>query len=594
MNSQDREYEDFEIFEQIRFPGEAQPSPPGETVPAPAQRQNPLPQQKRQQAPQNLQEDLFYEIEYDSCPMPGVGRFVLKSTPIDAPKRDEIRDIFDQMRDIARESRAAQLHSVRFYDRRVQQENARIFYQQALFMEDFEDKYTQSVPCSAYYPNYQMMGYGQLRTYFTWRTHVRGGDIAETSLSYAFMYIYELLNNIGTDSPQDGLKRLMTFWKAFRNYHQALDRYMPGWLKDYYIYYELPGSFAEFVSENDLGAYYPNLSDPGDDFQLLCSLSKYDIRKSAFYTPERSSLIEDCFRFVFAGLEQTLAEKQIRLRELLFYPSGNMSVWLPFKGALFYPHGQQRDRQIVLSEKEIYRCSRNTWTFSAVITADSGKRLIGYIAKQTEAVLRKLTNYKYKLSADPGMLSPATADMLQAAGISPEAVITDAVTAFYRESTKTVVRVDPAALDKIRREALDTQEKLIVPEEEAANVLTNPLPSPAPNAASDTSPAMLPPPAVFPTAASSPDVSADAASPAAPWTALRRALSNAEAGALSAVLRGGTDFTEYADRHGIMPEVLADDINEKAMDFIGDSLLDNEFEPYEDYIEQIKEMVKEI
>lgn len=582
MNSHDREYEDFEIFEQILFPDKAQPAPPGEAVPAPDQCQNPLPPQKPQPAPQNQQEDLFYEIEYDSCPMPGVGRFVLKSNPIDAPKRDEIRDIFDQMRDIARESRSAQLHSSRFYDRRVQQENARIFYQQALFMEDFEDKYGQSVPCSAYYPNYQMMGYGQLRTYFTWRTHVRDGDIAETSLSYAFIYIYELLNNIGTDSPQDGLKRLMSFWEAFRIYHKALDRYMSGWLKDYYIYYELPGSFAEFVSENDLCAYYPNLSDPGDDFQLLCSLSKYDIRKSAFYTPERSLLIEDCFRFVFAGLEQTLAEKQIRLRELLFYPSGNMSVWLPFKGALFYPHGQQRDRQIVLSEKEIYRCSQNTWTFSAVITADSGKRLIGYIAKQTEAVLRKLTNYKYKLSADPGMLSPATADMLQAAGISLEAVITDAVTAFYREITKTVVRVDPAALDKIRREALDTQEKLIVPEEEAAIALT--IVSPSAVSSADVSPK----------AALSPDVSVDAAALPDPWAALRRALSGAEAGALSAVLRGETDFREYADRQGIMPEVLADDINEKAMDFIGDSLLDNEFEPYEDYIEQIKEMVKEI
>lgn len=554
MNKHDSEYDDFQIFEQIRHPGEAA------SLPKPS-----------------LQEDLFYEIEYDAGPLPGVGRFVLKSNPIETPEKDEVRDIFDQMRDIARESRCPQLQSFRFYDSRVQQENARIFYRQALFLEDFEDQYDNSVACSAYYPNYQMMGYGQLRTYFTWRSHVRRGNITDTSLSYAFMYIYELLNNIGVSSPADGLERLLSFWEAFRIYHKTLDRYMPGWLKDYYIYYELSGSFAEFVSANDLGAYYPNLSEPGDDFPLLCSLSKYDIRKSAFYAPERHLLIEDCFRFVFARLEQTLGEKQICLRELLFYPSGNMTAWLPFKGALFYPHMQQRDRQIVLSEKEIYKCSQNTWTFSAVITADSGKRLIGYIAKQTEAVLRKLTGYKYRLSADAGTLSPATADLLRGAGIALETVIADAVTAFYREATKTVVRVDPAALDKIRREALDTQERLIVPETETTETKTPETETPK---TVNTAPYAVP---------GSPQ-----SAPPDPWADLRDILSDTESAALSAALLGETAFRKFADGHGVMPEVLADGINEKAMDLVGDSLLDNEFAFYEDYIEKIKELVKEI
>lgn len=590
MNRHDSEYDDFQIFERIRCPGgEASPSKP------------------------SRQEDLFYEIEYDAGPLPGVGRFVRKANPITAPERDGVRDIFDQMRDIARDSRCTHLQNYRFYDSRVQQENARIFYRQAQFMEDFEDQYGESVACSAYYPNYQMMGYGQLRTYFTWRSHVRRGNIADTSLSYAFLYIYELLNNIGVSGPAEGLERLMSFWEAFRIYHRTLDRYMPGWLKDYHIYYELPGTFAEFVSENDLGAYYPNLSDPGDTFPLLCALSRYDVRKSAFYTPERRPLIEDCLRFVFAGLEQTLAEKQICLRELLFYPSGNMTAWLPFKGALFYPHVHQRDRQIVLSEKEIYRCSQNLWTFSAVITADSGKRLMGYVTKQTEAVLRKLSGYPHRLSADPGMLSPATADLLRGAGITPEAVITDAVAAFYREATKTVVRVDPAALEKIRREALDTQEKLIVPEAETPETASVPVSVPGAPAAAPAPPDAAPPDAAPPDAAPSDAAWPDAAWPDAappvpapsdaappdplasdPWTDLREALSGTESAALSAALLGEAAFRAFADGHGVMPEVLADGINEKAMDLMGDSLLDNEFAFYEDYLEQVKEMVKAI
>ena len=41
-----------------------------------------------------------------------------------------------------------------------------------------------------------------------------------------------------------------------------------------------------------------------------------------------------------------------------------------------------------------------------------------------------------------------------------------------------------------------------------------------------------------------------------------------------------------------MLEVLVDGINEKAMDFIGDNLLDEEFVLYDDYKEQVKELIK--
>jgi len=42
---------------------------------------------------------MFYEIEYDSSPYPGVGKFVLKPQPqkIGEPEKDEIRELFGQM-----------------------------------------------------------------------------------------------------------------------------------------------------------------------------------------------------------------------------------------------------------------------------------------------------------------------------------------------------------------------------------------------------------------------------------------------------------------------------------------------------------------
>lgn len=93
-------------------------------------------------------------------------------------------------------------------------------------MKDFEDDYEEAVAYKEYFPYYQMMGYRQLRTYFTWRARVRKGEVEKTSLSYAFLYLYELLNNIGVSDPQEGLDKLLFFWQEFRVFQPEIDKYV--------------------------------------------------------------------------------------------------------------------------------------------------------------------------------------------------------------------------------------------------------------------------------------------------------------------------------------------------------------------------------
>lgn len=82
------------------------------------------------------------------------------------------------------------------------------------------------------------------------------------------------------------------------------------------------------------------------------------------------------------------------------------------------------------------------------------------------------------------------------------------------------------------------------------------------------------------------------------WATLGEALSEYELQALAIILQGDSDMygsiKEYADRNSIMLELLADGINEKAIDIIGDNILDNDFTIYEDYIEQVKGMVERL
>lgn len=578
-------------------------------------------------------EGLYYEIEYDSGPMPGVGRFVLKSQKIKEPEKDEKRDLFMQMREIARTHRSI-YDSSRFFDQRVKNNNAIIFYKQGIFMKDFSDDYSESKAFSQYFPCYQMMGYEQLRTYFTWRTEVRKGNVADISLSYAFLYIYELLSNIGVSDPLDGLNRLMSFWKAFSVYNNSIDKYVLRWLKDYHIYYELPHSFREFVDTNNLAEFYPKMVDTDDSFDLFCSISRYDIRKSTFYSDDNMELIKDCFNFVIEELKITFADCGVDFDESIFQPTRKMSEWKPFKDALFCPWKQQADRRVVLSEKEIYICNNNKWVFNNVITSGNSRQLIGYIMKQMEVALRKARKYKFKLSANINTITHEAIDKLRKAGLSLETIINDGVDHFYKEATKTVVVVDQEALSRIRQEALVTQEKLFVPEQEKPFVSVIPIQekSHVPDVPKQIKLFTLDvPEKEKPFAPDNPVqknfIDSDASvqdKPYAPvileqetfnytalqdmpsaephenqmaplldvWEDLKNSLNQVETKALSVVLLGEEDLKEYADECGIMLEVLVDGINEKAMDYIGDNLLDEEFVLYDDYIEQVKELIR--
>ena len=456
------------------------------------------------------------------------------------------------------------------------------------------------------------------------------------------------------------------------------------------------------MKENNLGEYYPDLPEHEDRFDLLCSISKYDIRKSPFFAGGNEELVRNCFGSLMGKLEGVFAESGMSLDAFIFQPTKKMPEWIPFKGTLFYPNLAQDDRRVVISEREIYICCQDRWTYNTTLTTESGKKLMGYVMKQMEAVLRKAVKYKHKLSADMDMVSPAVREELEGAGIDLGKIVEEGVLEFHREATKTVVRIDAGVLERIRREALQTQEKLVVPEQEgpgagsfmssggsvgessdAGRALTGGNADPvgkmqaeeesgsggiartvvaagpagktcavrensslgSARTAEDIEPAgeicaekekdfagevraLERKDSAWADCTGGENGFTDriyAAEKASdqeddPWKRLGNVLSEAELKALTFLLYkdgekppfdinrsipGGEErhaawqeilsyksVKQLADGQGIMLEVLMDGINEKAMDYVGDSLLDDEFIIYDDYIEQTEEMVE--
>ena len=90
-----------------------------------------------------------------------------------------------------------------------------LFLKQAKLLEFYSDDYPFDKSVVCYYPTYQALSDTELRGYFSWRTKLRSGDLQKTSLSFAFLYIYELLNQIGVTDPLDGYEKLLRFHKDY-------------------------------------------------------------------------------------------------------------------------------------------------------------------------------------------------------------------------------------------------------------------------------------------------------------------------------------------------------------------------------------------
>lgn len=116
---------------------------------------------------------------------------------------------------------------------------AELFYRQGLLMADFEDDCPYNGTFKSYFPTYNAMSDRQLRGYFTWRAQVRCGNIEETSTSFAFLYLYELICGIGVDNPLDGFEKIRAFWDAYRAFEPGIDRFARVWLQDYAVFHGL-------------------------------------------------------------------------------------------------------------------------------------------------------------------------------------------------------------------------------------------------------------------------------------------------------------------------------------------------------------------
>lgn len=434
---------------------------------------------------------------------------------------------------------------------RMYQNRRSLFLNQAKLLEFYKDDYEGGYISRCYYPTYDLLSNRELRSYFAWRTKVRNGDIQPSCSCFAYLYLYELINGIGTGTPVEGLHKMDDFAAAYKEYESSLMNYYANWRKSYIIYYNLSDSFLggeEREGEEARMAVLDSAQEQTDDAVAAAvkQLAPSWLNRSKFYKTHQTDMDRVIVRVLRRMHQHYSARSKRTFSEQLFGSKETYPVDL-FCHAVFCDPLRHENSRYYITDSHYYECRNGYWTETSCFIDSHKRRKLEDLMKTIDASLRVALNDGKPIKS-PSQLKWVTK------------VIEEEVAALLKvqkqqEAAAKRVQIDYSALAQIRREAAITQDKLATEEE---------LEEEAP-------PAVQPPP---PQPAALPG---DCPLDKTQYRLMQNLLYGGDMG--------------WVQREGKMVSVLLDSINEILYDTFQDAVIEDQ-QVVEDYIDELKEMVK--
>ena len=496
-----------------------------------------------------------------------------------------------------------------------------LFVEQALLAASYEDDYEFHGTAQRYFPTYRGLTDQQLRGYFAWRTKARKGNLEKTSLSFAFLHLYELANSIGPEGavpPEQGLRNLEGFYRAYAKLDERIERYAREWCRDYAIYhglhedaerlfYEASGKtgrvhdealavLQDFEEQATRKSEAPANSLISDArlFGALAALSSYRIDQSRMLRED-----EEAVRSIVCGMWRSLSayyrtQRKHSLFESLFGVRSAMPHAM-FRSAVFLPQGKHPDAVMEIGPVTRFICANGRWRCERLYHVTDRSRKLGALLKAADDRLRERLGVEPRLKdvSAPKYVMRIIDKQIDAAMEKRQAQA-EAEERARLEAERRNVSIDFSKLSGIRAEAALSCEALLVDEERAE---AEPTPTAAHIEATEIDEIQVGPSTPHHTEeapllseAGSED---DQPSPVAPTSPF----SPAETAYLRCLLSGA----EAAERKvalsdaGVSEPMMMDAINEKALDEIGDVILeegDDGPEILEDYLEDVRGIVE--
>lgn len=232
--------------------------------------------------------------------------------------------------------------------------NGESFLQEAKKLVGHVESKARFIPFMSYWPTYSSMSAEQQKWYFYWRGQVRKGLYPDTDLSYIFVHVYELINNVGVLKPQDGYRQLSGLWINYRERYPKLDHYLVDWLTDYaamfgcdsnllQIYEHLDTRNADSVYLDTILTRYNKSGIYRFPLELINRVSDYNIFRSKFYNESGQALMAEYIPKTIEKVNEFLLQRHHLGMLDLFQPSQKDKIQRePFRSAVHcYKTGQQ-------------------------------------------------------------------------------------------------------------------------------------------------------------------------------------------------------------------------------------------------------------
>ena len=428
------------------------------------------------------------------------------------------------------------------------------FYLQGKLMASYEDHYEGKQSFLRYYPTYHDLTVGQARTYFTWRTKIRQNIYEKISDSYAYIYLYELLNGIGIKNPEEGLDKLITFNKNYaQRFSPEIGAYLERWIRDYIVFYNInKANNTFFVKEQTNDKKYEQLLYP-DQFsnhevaESLIKLSNYKIRNCPLY---KKSI--EKFEYLLVLIWHKILD--LRNDGFDFFTSyiaykNQMTIQL-FSAAVFNHQLEPKTTSYEIDQirKYFYDEEKNTWYCESYWGLTGQKSIMGNFLHEVDREIRLCFNLGRNLK--PRKIEK---HYLKA--------IRDGIKEYQIEEQKLKqpkIEFNLSQLSTIREDAAGTRDSLLTEEElQAEQEEREQIEETVVN-----------------------DEQED------------YGLSSEEMATIILLLKG-KDLNKYLKEHHLMAAVIIDNINEKLFDEFGDNVIEfiNDIPTViEDYQEDLEDM----
>ena len=281
-----------------------------------------------------------------------------------------------------------------------------IFYRQAKYLENFEDNYeVKNVHRNSYNIfgvdyTYSNFSFTDFRTYFSWRTKIRKGEFELIDWEYEQIYINELLNQIGCKDENDVIEKIIDFWKGYRQCTLKIDSVMPNIIKEFYItngfkipYTEIMKKFPIEIKTQAKDLKDINKGIYTDKIDFLDEISTYKIAKSKLLETKYGYLLNQCIEKVFTKLNSKFKEEDIILSEMLMYKHETEHWWNPLRNYNVF-HEKKPIGPIIIEGIEKYECLNGMWNKTIYSENRKYRNTIGYILKTMECYIREYLGYR--------------------------------------------------------------------------------------------------------------------------------------------------------------------------------------------------------